>query len=68
MCDRGDADCRLQQYTRRYSVTIADIPKQHEEKPEDLRKIVEDLVTEVNNKSDSTTTIADIDKLHQNGP
>ena len=64
---RGEIN-RLQQYTRRYSVTIAGIPKKREEKPEDLRKIVEELVTEVNQHSASTTTTADIDKFHRNGP
>ena len=59
---------RLQQYTRRYSVTIAGIPKERGEKVEDLRKTVEDIVMEVNQQSNSTTTIADIDKLHRNGP
>ena len=55
---------RLQQYTRRYSVNISGIPKPRKEEKGDLQKIVEELITEVN----STTTVADIDKLHRNGP
>ena len=54
---------RLQQYTRRYSVNISGIPKPRNEEEGDLQKIVEELITEVN----STTTVADIDKLHRNG-
>ena len=55
---------RLQQYTRRYSVSIAGIPKQRGEKTADLRKSVEDII----NAAQSTTTPLDIDKLHRNGP
>ena len=55
---------RLQQYTRRYSVSISGIPKRRGEKPEDLRRSVEDIINAVN----STTTPLDIDKLHRNGP
>jgi hypothetical protein len=55
---------RLQQYTRRYSVDIAGIPKPRGENPADLRKIINEIVTE----SESTTTVADIDKVHRNGP
>ena len=55
---------RLQQYTRRYSLTIAGIPKPPNEKPENLRKIVEEIIDE----TDSTVTAVDIDKLHRNGP
>ena len=54
---------RLQQYTRRYSVTIKGIDKEKDEKPEDLREKVLKLVTDVN----STTQEPDIDKFHRNG-
>ena len=54
---------RLQQYTRRYSVTVAGIDKEKGEEPEDLREKVLQLVTDVK----STTTEQDIDKFHRNG-
>ena len=56
---------RLQQYTRRYSVVISGIEKtDRRESIEILRPKVEHIV----NKVTSTTTVADIDKLHRNGP
>ena len=54
---------RLEQYTRRYSVTISGVEKKKEEKPEELREKVLKLVNEVK----STTNERDIDKLHCNG-
>ena len=54
---------RLQQYTRRYSVTVSGIEKNREEKPEELREKVLKLVSEVK----STTGEHDIDKFHRNG-
>ena len=54
---------RLQQYTRRYSVSIAGIPKPRTEKREDLRAQVEEII----NLANSETTPDDIDKLHRNG-
>ena len=54
---------RLQQYTRRYSVSIAGIPKPRSEKHEDLRAQVEEII----NLANSGTTPNDIDKLHRNG-
>ena len=55
---------RLQQYTRRYSVSIFGIPKPRGEKPDVLRTKVDELI----NLVESTTTSQDIDKLHRNGP
>lgn len=55
---------RLQQYTRRYSVSIAGIEKSREETPDELREKVLKVLNEV----DSSTNEADIDKLHRNGP
>ena len=55
---------KLQQYTRRYSVTVAGIEKKRGEKAEDLKKEVEKLVNDVN----SSTTMLDVDKYHRNGP
>ena len=56
---------RLEQYTRRYSVVISGVDKtDRRESIEVLRPKVEDIV----NKVTSTTTVADIDKLHRNGP
>ena len=54
---------RLQQYTRRYSVTVSGIEKNRQEKPEELREKVLKLVREVK----STTGEQDIDKFHRNG-
>ena len=54
---------RLQQFTRRYCVSITGIPKPRGEKSSDLKPIVENLVTEV-----GRTSIEDIDKFHRNGP
>jgi hypothetical protein len=54
---------RLQQYTRRYSVSISGIEKRRFEKQEDLKKDVEDIITEV----DSAVTVEDVDKFHRNG-
>ena len=61
---RGEVH-RLQQYTRRYSVTVSGIDKVRDEKdnPQVLHEKVTQLVTEVN----STTTAEDIDKFHRNG-
>ena len=55
---------RLQQYTRRYSVTIAGIEKKRGEKEDDLLKEVTKVLEDVN----SAATIADVDKFHRNGP
>ena len=55
---------RLQQYTRRYSVAIAGIDLPKDEKPEQLREKVEDIISNIS----SSTTVEDIDKLHRNGP
>ena len=56
---------RLQQYTRRYSVIISGIEKtDRRENVESLRPAIEDIIEKVN----STTTAADIDKFHRNGP
>ena len=54
---------RLQQYTRRYSVTVSGIDKEKDEDPEVLRAKVLKLITDVN----STTQDNDIDKFHRNG-
>ena len=54
---------RLQQYTRRYTVSVVGIEKKNNESPEDLREEVQKLVGEV----DSSTTEMDIDKFHRNG-
>ena len=61
---RGEVN-RLQQYTRRYSVTVSGIDKGRDEKdnPQVLHEKVTQLVTEVN----STTSVEDIDKFHRNG-
>ena len=56
---------RVQQFTRRYSVIIAGIEKtDRKESIDNLRPKVEDIVSKVT----STTTVADIDKFHRNGP
>ena len=56
---------RVQQFTRRYSIIIAGIEKtERKESIESLRPKVEDIVSKVT----STTTVADIDKFHRNGP
>ena len=54
---------RLQQYTRRYSVTVSGIDKERNENPKELREKVLKLVTDVK----STTQVHDIDKFHRNG-
>ena len=54
---------RLQQYTRRYTVSITGIEKKPNETPEILQEEVHKLVGEVT----SDTTVADIDKFHRNG-
>ena len=54
---------RLQQYTRRYSVTISGIEKKRQENSEELREEVLKLVGDVK----STTNEHDIDKFHRNG-
>ena len=62
---RGEVH-RLQQYTRRYSVTVSGIDKgkdENHENPKVLHEKVLQLVTDVN----STTTEQDIDKFHRNG-
>jgi hypothetical protein len=55
---------RLQQYTRRPNVSVFGIPKEDNEKPEQLKQKVENLVTEIN----SEITMANIDKFHRDGP
>ena len=56
---------RLQQYTRRYSVVISGVEKtDRRESNDSLRPKVEEIVQNVT----SSTTIADIDKFHRNGP
>ena len=56
---------RLQQYTRRYSVVISGIEKTDQrENVESLRPKVEEIIGKV----ESTTTLADVDKFHRNGP
>ena len=56
---------RLQQFTRRYCVSISGIDKPRgKENHDELKKKVENIITEI----DSATTIHDIDKLHRNGP
>ena len=63
---RGEVQ-RLQQYTRRYSVTVVGIDKgrnENHENPEVLHEKVRQLITDVN----STTTEQDVDKFHRNGP
>ena len=61
---RGEVS-RLQQFTRRYTVSVTGIPKQREEKdnPDILREKVHKLISEVK----STTKEDDIDKFHRNG-
>ena len=56
---------RLQQFTRRYTVSVTGIAKQKEEKdnPDILRDKIHKLIAEVK----STTNIEDIDKFHRNG-
>ena len=54
---------RLQQYTRRYSVSVTGLEKKPNEKQEYLREMVMELVDQVT----STTTENDIDKFHRNG-
>ena len=62
---RGEVN-RLQQFTRRYTVSVSGIPKEKEEKdnPDILRNKVLKLVADVK----SSTTNEDIDKFHRNGP
>ena len=55
---------KLQQYTRRYSVSVAGVEKKRGEKGADLKKEVEKLINDV----DSSTTMVDVDKFHRNGP
>ena len=56
---------RLQQYTRRYSVVISGVEKtDRRESNDSLRPMVEKIVQNVT----SSTTVADIDKFHRNGP
>ena len=59
---RGEVN-RLQQFTRRYCVTVAGIQKERGENAATLRQKVTNLVTEVN----SDTKVEDIDKFHRNG-
>ena len=54
---------RLQQFTRRYTVSVRGIAKKKDEDPDSLREEVLKLVSEVT----STTTEHDIDKFHRNG-
>ena len=54
---------RLQQFTRRYTVSVSGIEKKKDEDPDSLREEVLKLVSEVT----STTTEHDIDKFHRNG-
>ena len=54
---------RLQQFTRRYTVSVTGIEKKRDEDPESLRQEVLNLVNDVT----STTTEQDIDKFHRNG-
>jgi hypothetical protein len=54
----------LQQYTRRYSVTISGIDRKYNEKPADLKQEVAEIIGETN----SPINIDDVDKLHRNGP
>ena len=56
---------RLQQYTRRYSVSIAGIEKTTREETHDELK---EKVLKVVNEVTSSTKEADIDKFHRNGP
>ena len=60
---RGEIN-RLQQFTRRYAVIVVGIEKEEGERAEDLRTLVENLITEV----DCTVTMDDVDKFHRNGP
>ena len=56
---------RLQQFTRRYCISITGIDKPDgKERHDELKKKVEKIITEI----DSTTTVNEIDKLHRNGP
>ena len=54
---------RLQQYTRRYTVSVTGIEKKQNERPDELREEVLKLVEDVT----SNTTEHDIDKFHRNG-
>ena len=56
---------RLQQFTRRYTISVTGIPKQKEEKdnPDILREKIHKLIADVK----STTNKEDIDKFHRNG-
>ena len=55
---------KLRQYTRRYSVTVSGIGKVRDEDQEKLGQNIEGLLKQVN----STTSMADVDKFHRNGP
>ena len=55
---------RLQQYTRRYSIIIAGVDRPRNESNAELKEKVESIIGGVN----SSTTPADIDKFHRNGP
>ncbi len=55
---------KTQQYCRRYSVSIAGIKKDHNEKFENLEKEIHSLVLKTNGE----VTVDDIDKFHRDGP
>jgi hypothetical protein len=55
---------RLQQYTRRYSVNIKGLPVTQNETNASLT----DEIRKVIDETESAVTIADVDKLHRNGP
>ena len=52
----------LQQYTRRYSVSISGITKQRHEKREDLKKEIEKIIEKAG------SDMSDVDKFHRDGP
>ena len=54
---------RLQQFTRRPCVSVFGLQKPRDEKPDDLRKKVEEVIGGVG----SGTTMDDVDKFHRNG-
>ena len=55
---------RVQQYTRRPNVSVIGIPKEKNEKHEQLKTKIETLVGEI----DSGITMNNIDKFHRDGP
>ena len=55
---------KMQQYTRRYSVSIAGLKKDKYEKYDDLKKEIHSLIE----KTDGVVSTDDVDKFHRDGP